>query len=132
MRGKPPNSPDSVIVDPAILAAVQEDLLDHPLEVGEQVLAAEPALSKFVSERELQLFGRMALAGARPDFIRAVANELHDLLAVVVRSFHVGYLGLLDPFMPADEPSFPESTNSGTGGNAVPPPPDPGDANIPF
>lgn len=131
---KPRNTPDSMIVSPAILAEVVDTLRKNPIDTSEELLSTEPALSKFLNEQELQLLGRMALAGAYPEFIRGFANELHGMVAVAVRSFRKGYADLLDPFllMAPGEAETKQPMNSGENGPPPPPAAQDEDAGIPF
>lgn len=130
MQGSSRNGPDSEIVSPAILAGVVRALRQDPIHFTDDLLATEPTVSEFVGRRELQLIGRMALAGASPEFLQGFANEMHNMVAVVAHSFRRGYRDLLQPFVPLDTPDGTESPP----GVAPPPPPaaDDDEADIPF
>jgi len=63
-------------------------------------IESEPLLSSYCEAELFQILGKLAVAGAAPQFVRSVGANIHQVIAVTARSMKAGYCALLEDFLP--------------------------------
>lgn len=73
--------PDSMLVDPEIIAAAKAALAEHgAYPMLENLAEREPVLGQFVSESAMIIAGKMALSGAPTEIVHGVHQEMISLV----------------------------------------------------
>jgi hypothetical protein len=130
---RPPPVSDAALIDAdTIQTALQNRANDSTPDSPFEILRTEPILSSFVHGELLQLVGKLALSGAGTDVVRGVSTDVHRLLGITAAAFRLAYCGLLEDFMPEEQPEKPDGVpddtrppgNEGTQTD--------GDAGVPF
>lgn len=112
----PPANDATLVHDARLRTAITQTLTeqsDQPFGF----MGHEPILSEYLHEELFKVCGKLALSGAKPNTVRAVACDLHRLISVSSRALRLGYHELLSDFMPVDAMSLSPSdpTNSDQG-----------------
>jgi hypothetical protein len=78
--------PDGMLVEPEHVTRALQDVTTRGCdETNAEFAKTEPALAAFISQQSVVIAGKLALAGAPPELVQGMHN---DILALVLTSIH--------------------------------------------
>jgi hypothetical protein len=88
------------IIDRDFIAAAVQAAADKKPTEEQELIAGEPLLSSYLRDGVLVVLGKLALAGAGPQLVEKVAEDMFRLIDVAVNSTRAAYRALLSDLLP--------------------------------